>query len=290
VKSRCEAFPLNPDLDAGDGCMRGGNVTDLAAPVGRTICEGGDARQGNPPWASARLQCFRGREDLRAPSCCGHPQERMGCPRHRPRRRGLPRQVWPRPRPSARRRSPTRSRCSGWRCGGATGVRLRVDLDRVLATVMFTDIVGSTELLARFGDSRWTEVLAEHRLFVRRELERFRGREVDTAGDGFLATFDGPARAIKCAAAIRDSVGRLGLHLRSGLHTGEVEMRPDGVAGIAVHIAARVAAAADSNEILVSRTVVDLVAGSGIEFADLGGHILKGVPGEWQLFAVADAH
>jgi pimeloyl-ACP methyl ester carboxylesterase len=171
-----------------------------------------------------------------------------------------------------------------------TGAPATVDIDRVLATVMFTDIVGSTELLARLGDSRWTEVLAEHRLFVRRELERFRGREVDTAGDGFLATFDGPARAIKCAAAIRASVGRLGLHLRSGLHTGEVEMRPDGVAGIAVHIAARVAAAADTNEILVSRTVVDLVAGSGIEFADLGGHILKGVPGEWQLFAVADAH
>jgi class 3 adenylate cyclase len=156
----------------------------------------------------------------------------------------------------------------------------------VLATVLFTDIVGSTEKAAAVGDRRWREVLEAHHGAVRRELERFRGREIDTAGDGFLATFDGPARAIRCAISIGDAVESVGLAVRAGLHTGECEMRGDGVSGIAVHMGARVAALAEPGEVLVSSTVKDLVAGSGIEFEDRGVHELKGVPGEWRLFAV----
>ncbi|HEX3255497.1 MAG TPA: adenylate/guanylate cyclase domain-containing protein [Gaiellaceae bacterium] len=167
-----------------------------------------------------------------------------------------------------------------------TGVRRGPEPDRVLATVLFTDIVGSTEKAAAVGDRRWREVLEAHHAAVRRELERFRGREIDTAGDGFLATFDGPARAIRCAIAIRDAVESVGLAVRAGLHTGECEMRGDGVSGIAVHMGARVAALAEPGEVLVSSTVKDLVAGSGIEFEDRGVHELKGVPGEWRLFAV----
>jgi class 3 adenylate cyclase len=152
--------------------------------------------------------------------------------------------------------------------------------------VLFTDIVGSTEKAAAVGDRRWREVLEAHHGAVRRELERFRGREIDTAGDGFLATFDGPARAIRCAISIGDAVESVGLAVRAGLHTGECEMRGDGVSGIAVHMGARVAALAEPGEVLVSSTVKDLVAGSGIEFEDRGVHELKGVPGEWRLFAV----
>jgi class 3 adenylate cyclase len=166
-----------------------------------------------------------------------------------------------------------------------TGAPPVTAVDRVLATVMFTDIVGSTETAARLGDNRWTRLLGEFRLLVRRELGRFRGREVDTAGDGFLATFDGPARGIRCAAAIRDAVGSLGVDIRAGLHTGEVERRGDDIAGIAVHVGQRVQAEADPGEILVSRTVVDLVAGSDIRFEDRGTRSLKGVPTQWQLFA-----
>ena len=165
-----------------------------------------------------------------------------------------------------------------------TGAPAVAAIDRVLATILFTDIVGSTDLAARLGDVRWAELLDEHRVVVRRELERFRGHEVDTVGDGFVATFDGPARGIRCAAAIRDALEPLGLTIRAGLHTGEIERRPDGIAGIAVHIGARVGATAEPDEILVSRTVVDLVAGSGIGFVERGAHELKGVPGEWQLF------
>ena len=166
-----------------------------------------------------------------------------------------------------------------------TGVRRGPELDRLLATVLFTDIVASTERVTKLGDSRWGELLEEHHRFVRRELERFRGREVDTAGDGFFATFDGPARAIRCACAIRDSVRSLGLEIRAGLHTGECELVAEKVAGIAVHTAARVAGLAQPSEVLVSSTVKDLVAGSGIDFVERGEHELKGVPGIWRLYA-----
>src|SRR5438874_2736257 len=168
-----------------------------------------------------------------------------------------------------------------------TGMRPIADIDRVLATVLFTDIVGSTETAARLGDRAWRVLLEQHHAMVRKELVRFRGREVNTAGDGFLATFDGPARAIRCAFAIRDGAHALGLVTRAGLHTGEIEQSADDVRGIAVHIGARVAAEADAGETLVSSTVKDIVAGSGIVFADRGPHTLKGVPGEWRLYAAA---
>jgi pimeloyl-ACP methyl ester carboxylesterase len=162
-----------------------------------------------------------------------------------------------------------------------------VEPDRVLATVLFTDIVGSTAKLAELGDRRWRELLAEHHTRVRRQLARFRGRELDTAGDGFFAAFDGPARAIRCSCEIVESVSDLGLGVRAGLHTGECEQIDGKVSGIAVHIGARVAAEAGPGEVIVSRTVKDLVAGSGIDFHERGSAELKGVPGEWQLFAVS---
>jgi pimeloyl-ACP methyl ester carboxylesterase len=168
-----------------------------------------------------------------------------------------------------------------------TGVRPAPELDRVLATVLFTDVVGSTQKAAEVGDRRWRELLASHDVAVRRQLERFRGREVDTAGDGFLATFDGPARAVRCATAIRDAVHTLSLDVRAGVHTGECELDGEKVRGIAVHTGARVAALAGPGEVLVSSTVKDLVSGSGLEFEDRGEHALKGVPGEWNLYAVA---
>jgi class 3 adenylate cyclase/esterase/lipase len=158
--------------------------------------------------------------------------------------------------------------------------------DRVLATVLFTDIVGSSERAAALGDREWRKMLEQHHELVRRQLVRFRGREVDTAGDGFFASFDGPARAIKCACAISESVGELGLDVRAGLHTGECELVDGKVAGIAVHTGARVASQAQPGEVLVSSTVKDLVAGSGIQFEDRGLAALKGIPGEWRLFAV----
>jgi class 3 adenylate cyclase len=158
--------------------------------------------------------------------------------------------------------------------------------DRVLATVLFTDIVGSTERAAEIGDQRWRWLLDEHDTIVRREIERFRGRPVKSTGDGFLATFDGPARAIRCAVALGEAVRPLGIDVRTGLHTGEVELRGEDVGGIAVHIAARVMAEAGGGEVLVSGAVPPLVAGSGIDFADRGARALKGVPGDWRLFAV----
>jgi class 3 adenylate cyclase/dienelactone hydrolase len=167
-----------------------------------------------------------------------------------------------------------------------TGTRRRPDPDRVLATVMFTDIARSTERAAEMGDARWRELLNNYYAAVRKELSVFRGREVNTAGDGLLATFDGPNRAIRCACSVRERLRPLGLEVRTGLHTGECELIGDDVGGIAVHIAARVAATAEPNEVLVSSTVRDLVAGSGIRFADRGMHGLKGVPGEWRLFLV----
>jgi class 3 adenylate cyclase len=167
-----------------------------------------------------------------------------------------------------------------------TGRRSAPAGDRVLATVPFTDIVQSTRRAAELGDRQWRVLLASHHAAVRRELQEFRGREVDTAGDGFLATFDGPGRAIRCAAAIQDSVRALGLDIRAGLHTGEIEVEDDGVTGIAVHIGARVAALAGPSEILVTSTVKDLVVGSEIKFEDRGAQPLKGVPGEWHIYAV----
>jgi class 3 adenylate cyclase len=159
--------------------------------------------------------------------------------------------------------------------------------DRVLATVLFTDIVGSTEHASQVGDRRWKEVLATHDALLAAEVERFRGRMVKSTGDGALVTFDGPGRAIRCASAIRDSVRPLGIDLRAGLHTGEIELRGEDVAGVAVHIGARVSALAGAGEVLVSSTVKDIVAGSGIEFQDRGEHELKGVPGSWKIYAVA---
>jgi pimeloyl-ACP methyl ester carboxylesterase len=166
-----------------------------------------------------------------------------------------------------------------------TGTRPAEELDRVLATVLFTDIVDSTKRAVELGDRRWRQLLNTHDAAVRRELERFRGREVDTAGDGFFATFDGPARAVRCAISIGDAVRELGLDLRAGIHTGECELDGPKVRGIAVHTGARVASLAAPGEVLVSRTVKDLVAGSGLDFVDRGVHELKGVPGEWRLYA-----
>jgi class 3 adenylate cyclase len=151
---------------------------------------------------------------------------------------------------------------------------------------MFTDVVGSTDQVAGMGDRRWSELLATHDDLTRGELERFRGRAIQTTGDGFLATFDGPGRAVRCACAIRDAVHAIGIRVRGGLHTGEIELRGDDIGGIAVHIAQRVEALAQPDEVLVSRTVADLVGGSGMRFADRGTHTLKGVPNPWQLFAV----
>ncbi|KUI47991.1 hydrolase [Mycobacterium sp. GA-1199] len=172
-------------------------------------------------------------------------------------------------------------------CEFLTGHQPDVADDRVLATVLFTDIVGSTRRAAEIGDRDWHALLDAHDAVVRAQLARFRGREVNTSGDGFLAMFDGPQRAIRCAMAIRDSVQALGIEVRAGLHTGECEIRGDDIGGIAVHIGARVSALAGANEVLVSSTLRDLVIGSGLTFDDRGTHQLKGVPGEWRLFAVA---
>jgi class 3 adenylate cyclase len=158
--------------------------------------------------------------------------------------------------------------------------------DRVLSTVLFTDIVGSTARAAELGDRAWRHLLERHHASIREQLASFRGREIDTAGDGFFASFDGPARAIRCACSIQGAVAGLGLEIRAGIHTGECEIIDEKVAGIAVSIGARVAAQAGPGEVLVSQTVKDLVAGSGIEFAERGLSELKGVPGEWRLFAV----
>ena len=167
-----------------------------------------------------------------------------------------------------------------------TGSHQVVEPDRVLATVLFTDIVGSTDRLAALGDRRWLSVLEDHYRLARSEIARHRGREIKTTGDGMLATFDGPARAIRCANAIRSAVLQLGIDIRAGLHTGEVELLDQDLGGIAVHLGARVMAEAGPGEVLVSSTVKDLVAGSGIEFEDRGARALKGVPGEWRLFRV----
>jgi pimeloyl-ACP methyl ester carboxylesterase len=168
-----------------------------------------------------------------------------------------------------------------------TGHRGAGDAERVLATVLFTDIVSSTELASSLGDRVWRDLLERHNIMIRAELDRWRGREVETAGDGFLATFDGPARAIRCAQAISDGVRPLGIEVRCGLHTGEIEILGSNVAGLAVHIGARIAALAAAREVLVSRTVKDLVAGAGFQFEARGVHSLKGVPENWEVYAVS---
>jgi class 3 adenylate cyclase/pimeloyl-ACP methyl ester carboxylesterase len=168
-----------------------------------------------------------------------------------------------------------------------TGIRGGSGSERILATVLFTDIVGSTDRAAQLGDGRWRDLLDRHDQTVRIQIERFRGREVKTVGDGFVATFDSPGRAIECALAIRETLKASDIEVRAGIHTGEMEIRGDDVAGMAVHIGARVAALAGPGEVLVSSTVPPLVAGSGIEFAERGEHDLKGVPGSWKLFAVS---
>ncbi len=167
-----------------------------------------------------------------------------------------------------------------------TGTRQSFEVDRVLTSVLFTDIVASTETAASMGDQRWRSVLDRHDRLVREQLRHFRGREIKTTGDGFLASFDGPARAIRCARAIAEMVEALGIKIRAGLHTGECEVRGDDLGGLAVHIAARVGAIAGPGEVLVSGTVKDLVAGSDIAFSERGEHQLKGVPGTWKVFAV----
>lgn len=167
-----------------------------------------------------------------------------------------------------------------------TGERPMIEIERILATVLFTDIVASTESAAALGDRQWRSLLDAHDRAVRQQLRQFRGREINTTGDGFIASFDGPARAIRCAQAIIGSTGKLGVEVRAGLHTGECEVRGDDLGGLAVHIAARVGSLAAPGEVLVSGTVKDLVVGSGIEFAERGENALKGVPGSWKLFAV----
>jgi class 3 adenylate cyclase len=167
-----------------------------------------------------------------------------------------------------------------------TGLRSGSGAERVLATVLFTDIVSSTERAARLGDERWRDLLDRHDQNIRTQIGRFRGREVKTVGDGFLATFDSPGRAIQCALAIRDTLAESGIDVRAGVHTGEVETRGDDVAGLAVHIGARVSAIAGPGEVLVSGAVPPLLAGSGVDFEDRGDHELKGVPGTWRLYAV----
>jgi class 3 adenylate cyclase len=170
-----------------------------------------------------------------------------------------------------------------------TGQRrdIETESDRVLATILFTDIVESTNRLVELGDREWKDILIQHNSLVREQLTRHRGREINTTGDGFLAVFDGPARAVRCGMAIVDSVRNLGIHVRAGVHTGECEVIGEKLEGIAVHIGARIGALAAADEVLVSRTVSDLVAGSGMRFEERGTHSLKGVPGSWQLLAAA---
>jgi class 3 adenylate cyclase len=167
-----------------------------------------------------------------------------------------------------------------------TGARHAPTPDRILTTVMFTDIVASTEQAASLGDARWRELVARHDELVRSQIERFRGRAVKTMGDGFLATFDGPARAIRCASSIEEAVRPMEIQVRAGLHTGECELVGEDIGGMTVNIGARIGSLARGDEVLVSRTVKDLVVGSGITFRDRGTHLLRGVPGEWELYGV----
>jgi class 3 adenylate cyclase len=169
-----------------------------------------------------------------------------------------------------------------------TGARHVHEPDPILATVLFTDIAGSTEAAANLGDRRWRELLEGHHAMVRRKITEYRGREIDTAGDGFLMGFDGPVRGVRCANAIINEARDLGLEVRAGLHTGECEVMGEKLSGLAIHIGVRVAAIATAGEVLVSSTVNDLVAGSGLRFVGRGSHVLKGVPGEWAIFALVE--
>ena len=169
-----------------------------------------------------------------------------------------------------------------------TGIKAERNIGRVLSTLMFTDIVDSTKMAQELGDQNWSDLLETHDSIIRHELSVYRGREIDTAGDSFFASFDGPARGLRCAQAINESIKEIGLSVRVGIHTGECELRGDSLAGIAVHIAARISALAGPEQILVSRTVKDLVAGSGIEFNDYGSYNLKGVSDQWNLFEVSN--
>jgi class 3 adenylate cyclase len=169
-----------------------------------------------------------------------------------------------------------------------TGTRRETQSSRVLTTMLFTDIVESTKRAVEAGDRAWRSLISRHHAEVRDALERYRGREIDTAGDGFFASFDGPARAVRCALHISESVRELGLEVRAGVHTGEVEVHEAGLTGVGVHVAARVAARATAGEVLVTGTVRDLVAGSGLGFDDRGRHTLKGIPDDWQIYAVVD--
>jgi DNA-binding NarL/FixJ family response regulator len=182
----------------------------------------------------------------------------------------------------------TRRLIGAFAASKASGFPAGSDPDRILATVMFSDIVASTERAAQIGDRRWRALLDRHDELVRQQLTTHGGQEINTTGDGFLALFDAPARGIRCALAIRDQLRALGIQVRVGLHAGEVELRGNDVGGIAVHIGARLTGLASAGDVVVSSTVKDLVAGSGIGFLDLGGHALKGVPGRWRVFAVAD--
>ncbi len=167
-----------------------------------------------------------------------------------------------------------------------TGTLHEHEPERILATLLFTDIVSSTETATSLGDQRWHYLLKQHHEIVRKELMRYRGKEITTTGDGFLATFDGPARAIRCACAIRDVLKQAGLTIRAGLHTGEIKLIEDNIGGIAVHLCSRVMAKAADGEVLITSTVKDLVAGSGIDFKTVGKHKLKGITGEWELYSV----
>ena len=257
---------------------------------------GGGWRDTRPPRPGPR-RCCAGRFALTPPRSCPPSRLPPWCSNAPWRTTTRRRTGWPRPRS----REPGTSSCRNANAlpylGDAdavldeieeflTGARGPADFDRSLATVLFTDIVGSTEKAGDLGDRRWRYLLEDHHARVRRALDRFHGTEVDTAGDGFFATFDGPARAIRCACTIRDSLRDIGIPIRAGLHTGEVERRGKGATGLAVHVGARVAALAQASEVLVTSTVKMLVLGSGIGFADRGRHRLKGVPDQWQLFAV----
>ena len=259
---------------------------------------GSDGTSGGEP----RGPCSRDAAHVgtgRAGGPSGNPRAHAGSPPRRrtrssrPRRAGTSPITYPTRNTLSCRAATGTTSLNRWRASFQeiaeflTGHQADVADDRVLATVLFTDIVDSTSRAAEIGDRDWHALLDAHDAVVRSQLARFRGREVNTSGDGFLAMFDGPQRAIRCAMAIRDAVQALGIGVRAGLHTGECEVRGDDIGGIAVHIGARVSALAGPNDVLVSSTLRDLVIGSGIAFEDRGTHQLKGVPGEWRVFAVA---
>ena len=279
-----------PTVAGGSGASRRPSRTTRTSSGGTRGCSGRPRVRGPSPRSSGNRRARSARDafgdprsDPRAP-----PDRRPGYPS-----RGRARSGRADPRCPVRgapwRRCPPVGGRSGRAAGRGRGLRDRLEAvrrrRRALATVLFTDIVGSTEKAAELGDAPWKDLLAEHDVVVRRALAGHRGTEIDRTGDGFLVTFDGPARAVRCARDIAEEVGRLGIEIRAGCHTGEIELVDGGIRGIAVHIAARVMALAGPSEVLVSSTVRDLVGGSGLSFEERGTHELKGVPGEWRLFA-----